>query len=109
MQTGELKPFTLRIYTKPSCPLCSSLEKKLLGIFDRSAFLASPISAGSLEAVDITSRPGLQERLELQVPVLTYRAAEGEEAEEVRLPHPSPRLTADGLEKFLVKSLHAVQ
>lgn len=84
MQTGELKPFTLRIYTKPSCPLCSSLERKLLGIFDRSAFLASPISAGSLEAVDITSRPGLQERLELQVPVLTYRAAEGEEAEEVR-------------------------
>ena len=79
---------TLRLYTRAGCCLCQGLEERLRAL--------NP--APMLELVDIDGDPTLQNRYDLEVPVLALLDAEGSPHQ---LPRVSPRLAGDQLQSWL--------
>eukprot|EP00878_Enallax_costatus_P009143 GHUV01009557.1.p1 GENE.GHUV01009557.1~~GHUV01009557.1.p1 ORF type:complete len:148 (+),score=40.88 GHUV01009557.1:322-765(+) len=94
-----------RLYTKPDCPLCDGLKDKLQGLIDRAEFMPSFLTGATLEVRDISSNAAWQDAMHLSIPVLAVADADGEE---VILPRPQPRITADRLQRHLQEALAAV-
>ncbi|MGF1601326.1 MAG: glutaredoxin family protein [Thermosynechococcaceae cyanobacterium] len=84
---------TLVLYSKPGCHLCEGLQEKLEQIQDLSL---------RIEVRDITTNPDWFQAYQYEVPVLHHSVSE---AVETPLPRPSPRLSTEQLEAFLLKHL----
>ncbi|KAL4544539.1 hypothetical protein Ndes2526B_g00500 [Nannochloris sp. 'desiccata'] len=95
--------FKLIVYSKEDCPLCDKLKEKLEAILDRAAFMPSILSDVELEIRDVSTNPAWKAAYSMSVPVLAVASSDGSNEREV--PRPSPRLTADMLEKHLDKHL----
>ncbi|PRW20758.1 glutaredoxin 2 [Chlorella sorokiniana] len=98
---GGGKPWRLIIYSKEGCCLCDGLKEKVEQLLERAQFLPSALSTAELEVRDITSRPEWEAQYSMTIPVLAAAAADG--SGEVALPRPSPRFTADALQKHIEK------
>ena len=81
----------LILYSKPGCHLCEGLQEKLAQIKTLSF---------ELEIRDITTDDNLFAMFQYEIPVLHFVTNEGKEQ---AIPRPSPRLSVEGLEKFLGK------
>lgn len=65
--------------------------------------MQTPLSGATLEVRDITTKPEWWEAYSLTIPVLTFSRDNSDT--EVKVPRPSPRLSADRLEAHIAKSL----
>ncbi|MGB7417067.1 MAG: glutaredoxin family protein [Thermosynechococcaceae cyanobacterium] len=83
---------TLVLYSKPECHLCEGLQEKLEQIQD------PPLR---IEVRDITTNPDWFQAYQYEVPVLFSVS----EAAETMLPRPSPRLSTEQLQAFLLKNI----
>jgi hypothetical protein len=83
----------LILYSKPGCHLCEGLQAKLEQV------QAPPLQ---LEIRDITTNDAWFQAYQYEVPVLSHIAAD---ATEKLLPRPSPRLSVEQLQQFLLKFL----
>jgi hypothetical protein len=81
----------LILYSKPGCHLCEGLQEKLVQIKTLSF---------ELEIRDITTDDNWFTVYQYEIPVLHCVTNEGREQP---IPRPSPRLSVEGLEKFLGK------
>ncbi len=81
----------LILYSKPGCHLCEGLQEKLAQIKALSF---------ELEIRDITTDDNWFAMFQYEIPVLHFVTNEGKEQ---AIPRPSPRLSVEGLEKFLGK------
>jgi hypothetical protein len=81
----------LILYSKPGCHLCEGLQEKLVQIKTLSF---------ELEIRDITTDDNWFTVYQYEIPVLYFVTNEGREQP---IPRPSPRLSVEGLEKFLGK------
>lgn len=81
----------LILYSKPGCHLCEGLQEKLVQIKTLSF---------ELEIRDITTDDNWFTVYQHEIPVLYFVTNEGREQP---IPRPSPRLSVEGLEKFLGK------
>ncbi|KAF8065622.1 hypothetical protein HT031_003223 [Scenedesmus sp. PABB004] len=90
------------LYTKPDCPLCDGLKDKVRGLIDRAEFVPCFLSGATLEVRDIATNAAWQDAMHLAVPVL---AVVDEQGNEVVLPRPQPRVTADRLQRHLEEAL----
>ncbi|MDB9492650.1 glutaredoxin family protein [Dolichospermum circinale CS-534/05] len=81
----------LILYSKPGCHLCEGLQEKLAQIKALSF---------ELEIRDITTDKNWFAVFQYEIPVLHFVTDEGKEQ---AIPRPSPRLSVEGLEKFLAK------
>lgn len=84
---------TLILYSKPGCHLCEGLQEKLAYLQEQGWSLA-------VEVRDITTRSEWFAAYEYEIPVLAYRGADADRAEQP-IPRPSPRLSAEQLQHFL--------
>jgi len=82
----------LVLYSRRGCCLCTGLEERLRAL--------QP--APQLQVIDVDGSPALQARFGLEVPVLAVARASGEPR---LLPRVSPRLTGDGLVRWLQQQL----
>ena len=83
----------LLLYSRQGCCLCEGLEQKLLALEPRP----------NLSVIDVDGDPALQARYGLEVPVLALARPGG--AEPLPLPRVSPRLSGDGLQRWLMQQL----
>jgi hypothetical protein len=81
----------LILYSKPGCHLCEGLQEKLAQIKALSF---------ELEIRDITTDKNWFAVFQYEIPVIHFVTDEGKEQ---AIPRPSPRLSVEGLEKFLAK------
>ncbi len=81
----------LILYSKPGCHICEELQEKLAQIKTLNF---------ELEIRDITTDENWFTMFEYEIPVLYFVNHEGKEQ---AIPRPSPRLSVEGLEKFLGK------
>ena len=81
----------LILYSKPGCHLCEGLQEKLAQIKALSF---------ELEIRDITTDKNWFAVYQYEIPVLHFVTNEDKEQ---AIPRPSPRLSVEGLEKFLGK------
>lgn len=81
----------LILYSKLGCHLCEGLQEKLAQIKALSF---------ELEIRDITTDENWFVLYQYEIPVLYFVTDEGKEQ---AIPRPSPRLSVEGLEKFLAK------
>ncbi|GCL42835.1 glutaredoxin family protein [Dolichospermum planctonicum] len=81
----------LILYSKPGCHLCEGLQEKLAQIKTLSF---------ELEIRDITTDKNWFAMFQYEIPVLYFVTDDGKEQ---AIPRPSPRLSVEGLEKFLCK------
>lgn len=81
----------LILYSKPGCHLCEVLQEKLAQIKALSF---------ELEIRDITTDKNWFAVYQYEIPVLHFVTNEDKEQ---AIPRPSPRLSVEGLEKFLGK------
>jgi hypothetical protein len=81
----------LILYSKPGCHLCEGLQEKLAQIKTLSF---------ELEIRDITTDKNWFVVFQYEIPVLHFVTDDGKEQ---AIPRPSPRLSVEGLEKFLGK------
>ncbi len=87
----------LILYTKPECHLCEGLQAKLEQIHDPPFHL---------EIRDITTRNEWFQAYQYEVPVLCRVDQKGaDQCLETVLPRPSPRVSLDRLQRFLVQHL----
>ncbi|CAL5223272.1 g5759 [Coccomyxa viridis] len=93
----------LYLYSKEGCHLCDGLKEKVDAVLWRAQFMQTPLSGARLEVRDITTKPEWWEAYSLTIPVLTFSKDQGNT--EVKVPRPSPRLSADRLEAHIAKSL----
>lgn len=93
---------TFVLYTKPECPLCDGLKDKLQALIDRSAFMPSFLTGASLQVRDISTNEAWQDAKHLSVPVLALLDSQGQE---VVLPRPQPRVSAERLQQHLQQAL----
>ena len=84
----------LVLYSRRGCCLCEGLEQKL------KALTPPP----GLQVIDIDDDPGLQARYGIEVPVLALPRPSDEP---LPLPRVSPRLSGDGLQRWLLQQLQA--
>ncbi|EFN50806.1 hypothetical protein CHLNCDRAFT_33349 [Chlorella variabilis] len=98
-------PLKLIVYSSEGCHLCDGLKEKLEALLERAQFLPCALSGAELEVRDISTRPEWEAAYGQLIPVLA--AADG--GGEVEVPRPSPRLSADALQKHLEKFLAARQ
>jgi hypothetical protein len=97
-------PYKLLVYSKANCPLCDKLKEKLENLMERAAFMPSSVlNSAELEVRDIAAQPAWEARYAMEVPVLAACAFDG--SNEIEIPRPSPRITAEALEKHIAKSL----
>ena len=82
----------LVLYSRIGCCLCVGLEEKLRALQPPPA----------LQVVDVDHDPDLQARFGLEVPLLALPRAEGDP---LLLPRVSPRLSGDGLARWLHQQL----
>ena len=82
----------LVLYSRRGCCLCEGLEQKL------RALSALP----TLQVIDIDNDPALQARYGIEVPVLALAHPGGEP---LALPRVSPRLSGEGLQRWLLQQL----
>ncbi|GAB5357582.1 hypothetical protein AAMO2058_000386800 [Amorphochlora amoebiformis] len=87
------------VYTKPDCPLCDSMKKKVQGLIDRAQFLPSPLSAAELLIRDISTNPDWSDDYLTRVPVVAVAGEGGKEVEVEVL----PRVTADKIEREILR------
>ncbi|KAL4853203.1 hypothetical protein ACK3TF_005816 [Chlorella vulgaris] len=97
--------FKLIVYSKAGCHLCDGLKEKLEALLDRAAFMPCRLSGAELEVRDIATRPEWEAAYSMTIPVLAAAAPDG--SREVEVPRPSPRLSADALQKHVEKFLAA--
>ncbi|KAL4450541.1 hypothetical protein ABPG77_000897 [Micractinium sp. CCAP 211/92] len=97
------QPWRLIIYSKEGCHLCDGLKEKLEALLERAEFLPSVLSAAELEVRDIAAQPEWESKYAMSIPVLAAAAADG--SGEVEVPRPSPRLSADALQRHIEKFL----
>ena len=82
----------LVLYSRQGCCLCEGLEQKLRAL--------DP--APELQVIDVDADPDLQARYGIEVPVLALpRPGDAP----VTLPRVSPRLSGDGLQRWLLQQL----
>ena len=81
----------LVLYSRAGCCLCEGLEERLLAL----------VPPPPLQVVDVDRDPVLQARYGLEVPLL----AQLHEGQQRLLPRVPPRLTGDGLQRWLQKCL----
>eukprot|EP00873_Tetraselmis_striata_P025193 jgi/Tetstr1/445457/TSEL_033236.t1 len=101
---GASAGLRLIVYTKPDCPLCDGLKEKLDALVSQGQFMPTTFSAATIEMQDITTNPEWQQTYEMQVPVLRRVDSAGNE---VTIPRPSPRLSAERLLKHIEKAIAA--
>ncbi|KAL4439702.1 hypothetical protein ABPG75_002703 [Micractinium tetrahymenae] len=97
------QPWRLIIYSKEGCHLCDGLKDKVEALLERAEFLPSVLSAAELEVRDIAARPEWESKYAMSIPVLAASAADG--SGEVEVPRPSPRSSADALQRHIEKFL----
>ncbi|KAK9813295.1 hypothetical protein WJX72_011996 [[Myrmecia] bisecta] len=95
--------FKLIIYSKPGCHLCDGLKEKVQALLDRAQFMPSVFSSAHLEVRDITTKPEWESAYGLVIPVLTSACLD--DSQEVKIPRPSPRLTAERLGRHIEQAL----
>lgn len=100
----------LLLYTKPGCPLCQGLEKKLADLKSRAAFMQGSVMADlELEVRDISGDQQLEAKYGMSVPVMSWLPEPDSPPEqEVLIARAAPRVSADQLEKHLAKQLQAL-
>jgi hypothetical protein len=81
----------LILYSKPGCHLCEGLQEKLAQIKTLSF---------ELEIRDITTDDNWFAMFQYEIPILYFVTNGGKEQ---AISRPSPRLSVEGLEKFLGK------
>jgi hypothetical protein len=94
---------TLLLYSKADCPLCDTLKDKLDAVLARAAFAPGAALHGArVEVRDIFGNPAWEAAYAMEVPVLAIAAPGGGQ---LPIARPSPRATADQLERHLEKAL----
>lgn len=83
--------------------MCDGLKEKVEALLERAQFMPSALSAAELEVRDITSNPQWEAKYAMSIPILAMAAADG--SGEVEVPRPSPRYSADALQKHIEKFL----
>ncbi|MEW5306979.1 MAG: hypothetical protein WDW38_005860 [Sanguina aurantia] len=79
------------------------MQEKLSSVIDRAQFAPSILTSYRLEVRDITSDPKWLAAYEMEIPVLT--ALSPWSGNEVALPRPAPRITADRLQRHVEAAL----
>lgn len=100
VETGHKR---LYLYSKEGCHLCDGLKEKIQALLSRAQYMQTPLTGVTFKVRDITSKPEWWDAYSLTIPVLTVAREDG--SREVKVPRPSPRLSADRLEAHIAKSL----
>uniref|UniRef100_A0A7S3Z9J5 Glutaredoxin-like protein n=1 Tax=Lotharella globosa TaxID=91324 RepID=A0A7S3Z9J5_9EUKA len=102
-EAGAPSTSTLALYTKPDCPLCSSMERKVQGLIDRAKFLPSPLSNVEFMVRDISTNSNWASMYNNAVPVVVVMDGATEEPVSVL-----PRITADKLEREIISTMNKI-
>eukprot|EP00887_Chlorella_sp_A99_P004081 scaffold23.g4081.t1 len=120
---AALEPLVLVIYSKEGCHLCDGLKEKVEALLGRAEFLPCALTGARLEVRDIATNPAWEQAYAMTIPVLAAARHDGsdevsaagvviergrvEAACAAPIPRPSPRLTADGLQRHIERFLAA--
>lgn len=90
---GIKRPFLPTLFLFP--------QSKIQAALDKAAFLPSPLTGVTLTTVDIATLPNGGGPLALEVPVVAWRGAGGQD---VVVPRAPPRATADKVAAGLIEA-----